>query len=78
VIDPYLGSGTTGVAAVLEGCDFSGCDLEERYVAIARERIEKLRLGLLKTRPLNRPIHVPSINDAVARVPSEWNSPLAR
>jgi adenine-specific DNA-methyltransferase len=78
VVDPYLGSGSTGVAAVLEGCGFSGCDLEERYVAIARKRIENLRLGLLKTRPLDRPIHVPSINDSVARVPSEWISSLPK
>jgi len=29
-------------------------------------------LGTLKIRSLDQPIHVPSKNDAVARVPREW------
>jgi site-specific DNA-methyltransferase (adenine-specific) len=42
VVDPFLGSGTTGIAAVLEGFDFAGCDLdgEGLYLPIARARIE--------------------------------------
>lgn len=39
VIDPFLGSGTTGVAAVLEGFDFAGAERESPYVAIAEARI---------------------------------------
>jgi adenine-specific DNA-methyltransferase len=72
VIDPYLGSGTSGVAALMEGHRFMGCDINPRYVKIARERIRKLQVGLLQHRPLDRPIHRPSPRDSVARVPSEW------
>ena len=40
ILDPFLGSGTTGCAAVLEGFDFIGIDREPNYVAIAKARIE--------------------------------------
>lgn len=40
VLDPFLGSGTTGVAALEEGCRFIGIEREAEYVAIARSRIE--------------------------------------
>ena len=39
VLDPFAGSGTTGIAAVLEGFDFIGHERESEYVAIARARI---------------------------------------
>lgn len=40
VVDPFLGSGTTGVAAIRNSRRFAGCDLDTNYVEIARERIE--------------------------------------
>jgi site-specific DNA-methyltransferase (adenine-specific) len=40
VLDPFMGSGSTGKAAVLEGFRFIGIDLSPEYVAIARARIE--------------------------------------
>ena len=39
VLDPFLGSGTTGCAAVLEGFDFIGIEREADYIAIAEARI---------------------------------------
>jgi site-specific DNA-methyltransferase (adenine-specific) len=39
VLDPFLGSGSTGCAAVLEGFDFIGIEREPEYVAIAEARI---------------------------------------
>ena len=38
VVDPFLGSGTTAVAAVINNREFAGCDLDENYVEISRER----------------------------------------
>jgi site-specific DNA-methyltransferase (adenine-specific) len=43
VVDPFTGSGTTGVAAALEGFDFIGCELSPEYVEIARARIAHAR-----------------------------------
>lgn len=39
VLDPFTGSGTTGVACVLEGRAFLGIEREATYVEIARRRI---------------------------------------
>lgn len=43
VLDPFMGSGSTGKAAMLEGFDFIGVDLSQEYVDIARARIEHAR-----------------------------------
>lgn len=40
ILDPFLGSGSTGKAAVLEGFHFIGIELETKYIEIARKRIE--------------------------------------
>lgn len=39
ILDPYMGSGTTGIGAKLEGFDFIGIEREENYVKIAEARI---------------------------------------
>lgn len=39
VLDPFLGSGSTGIAAHLEGFDFIGIEREENYMSIAKARI---------------------------------------
>ena len=41
VLDPFLGSGTMGMAAVANGCDFIGCELDPHYFAVAKRRIEE-------------------------------------
>lgn len=40
ILDPFMGSGTTGVAAVQMGRDFIGIEREEKYFDIACKRIE--------------------------------------
>lgn len=40
VLDPFLGSGTTGVAAVELGRSFIGCEMNDDYFQMASERIE--------------------------------------
>ncbi len=42
VLDPFMGSGSTGKGAVLEGFKFVGCEKESQYVEIARKRIESV------------------------------------
>lgn len=39
VLDCFMGSGSTGEAALLEGCDFVGCDVALRSIQIARARL---------------------------------------
>ena len=40
-IDPFAGSGTTGVAAVLSGRRFIGIEREPNYFQIAQNRIQR-------------------------------------
>ena len=40
VLDPFLGSGTTAVAAVLEGFEWTGCEMTEEYWPIIEARVE--------------------------------------
>jgi len=40
ILDPYMGSGSTGKGAMLEGFDFIGCELDADYFEIAKARIE--------------------------------------
>ncbi|MFW9605437.1 MAG: DNA methyltransferase, partial [Pseudomonas sp.] len=39
VLDPFMGSGSTGKAAMLEGFRFMGCELDPDYMTIAEARI---------------------------------------
>ena len=41
ILDPFMGSGTTGVAAIQMGSKFIGIEREESYFNIACERIEQ-------------------------------------
>jgi site-specific DNA-methyltransferase (adenine-specific) len=40
VLDPFMGSGSTGKAAIREGMDFIGIEREDEYMEIAKSRIE--------------------------------------
>ena len=40
VLDPFMGSGSTGKAAVLEGFRFVGIEREAEYATIAEARIK--------------------------------------
>ena len=40
VLDPFMGSGSTGKAAMREGFDFVGCEMSAEYMEIARARIQ--------------------------------------
>ena len=40
VLDPFIGSGTTAVAAKMLGRRYFGCDISKQYVALANERLD--------------------------------------
>jgi site-specific DNA-methyltransferase (adenine-specific) len=46
VLDPFLGSGTTGLAAEMEGFEWVGIEREAEYVAIAEARLNGTQRGL--------------------------------
>lgn len=41
VLDPFMGSGSTGKACILEGFDFIGIEKDEKYFEIAQQRIRE-------------------------------------
>jgi len=45
VVDPFMGSGTTGVACQRTGRHFIGCDIDADYVALANHRLAKTELA---------------------------------
>lgn len=60
VFDPYMGVGSSVVAAVKHGRNGYGCDAVKKYVDIAWDRLHQLRAGTLRTRPMNRPVYDPT------------------
>ena len=59
VLDPYIGVGSSAIAAIKNGRNAYGCDKEQSYIDVAWERIHELRAGTLRTRPMNKPIYEP-------------------
>ena len=59
VLDPYLGVGSTAIAALKHDRQAYGCDTEQSYIDVAWERIHQLRSGTLRTRPMNKPVYDP-------------------
>ena len=41
VLDPMMGSGTTGVAAIRSGRNFIGIEIDENYFRMAEQRIQE-------------------------------------
>jgi len=63
VLDPYLGVGSSAIAALKNGRNAYGCDLSEEYVGVARDRIAQLDAGTLRTRAMNQPVYEPPVRE---------------
>lgn len=61
VLDPFAGSGTTGIACVLEGFDFTGIEQDAEYVAIARARVAHAEARPSDFDPDDRPRPTPGV-----------------
>lgn len=53
VLDPFMGAGATGVAAVKNNRDFIGIEIDEKYFKIAEERINNVPCGTDKWNDLD-------------------------
>lgn len=47
VLDPFMGSGTTAIAAFQNGRSYIGYDTEEEYIKIANKRISKIKADII-------------------------------
>lgn len=61
VLDPYLGAGSTAVAALKNGRVAYGCDIDQSYIDVTWDRIHQLRAGTLRTRPMNKAVYEPPV-----------------
>lgn len=61
VLDPYVGVGSSVIAAIKHKRVGYGCDIVEQYIAIARQRVQDFYAGQLKTRPMGKPVYDPSL-----------------
>jgi len=60
VLDPFLGAGTTIIAAIRHKRRGAGAETMLKYVHLARQRIKQEVAGTLRTRPMNKPVYDPT------------------
>jgi DNA modification methylase len=72
ILDPFIGTGTSAIAAVLHNRKAIGIDKDEEYIKLSKERILQAMRGELKRRILGTPIYVPKGTEKVAKPPLEW------
>ncbi len=59
VLDPFLGTGTTAIAALLHNRKAIGAEIFTKYIEITRTRIDQAQTGKLRIRPMDRPVYDP-------------------
>jgi adenine-specific DNA-methyltransferase len=77
VFDPYVGSGTTGAAAILLNRRFVGAEIDKKYLGIAERRLAAAIDGTLPFREIDKPIYQPPPNSPLTAIPSEWKNVAA-
>ena len=61
VFDPYVGVGSSVIAALMHERNGYGCDIVQEYIDIAWQRVRDLRAGTLRTRPMGKPVYDPKL-----------------
>lgn len=72
VIDPFGGVGSSLIAAIKHNRKGMIVERDSQYIDIAKERIRAFQDGLLKIRPLGKPVHKATGKEKVAQLPTEW------
>lgn len=63
VLDPFIGVGTTAIAALMHNRKAIGAEIIPEYVRIAKERVHLAEKGALRIRPMSRTIYDPNMPD---------------
>ena len=64
VLDPFIGVGTTAIAALMHNRKAIGAEIVPEYVEVAKERIHLAKKGALRIRPMSRPVYDPDTPEA--------------
>lgn len=59
VFDPFMGVGSTAIAALLHNRRVMGSEIKDEYIRIAKDRITLAEEGKLRIRPMTRPVYDP-------------------
>lgn len=78
VLDPFSGVGSALLAALKNKRRAMGCEKEEEYIRIAKQRIADLYSGTLRYRQLGKPVHQPTGREKVTQIPLEWKNMEAK
>ncbi|MDA8212379.1 MAG: site-specific DNA-methyltransferase [Clostridia bacterium] len=71
VIDPFMGVGSTPVAAIKNNRRSAGADIFKEYLDIAEERVTLAYNGLLPTRPMGKEVYEPPNSSTLTQNPFE-------
>lgn len=72
IFDPFSGVGSALLAALKNKRRALGCEKEEDYIEIAKQRITDLYSGALRYRQLGKPVYQPTGREKVAQMPLDW------
>jgi len=61
VLDPFIGVGTTAIAALMHGRKAIGAEIMPEYVEITKERVRLAERGVLRIRPMERSVYDPNM-----------------
>lgn len=64
VLDPFIGVGTTAIAALMHNRRAIGAEIVPEYVEVAKERIRLAEKGELRIRPMERSVYDPHAPEA--------------
>jgi adenine-specific DNA-methyltransferase len=72
VLDPFAGVGSALIGALMHNRRAMGCEKEREYVEVAKKRIQDYYTGVLRRRPLGKPVYEPSGREKICQIPGEW------
>lgn len=73
VLDPFAGVGSALIGALIHNRRAIGCEKEPDYVEIGKKRIQDYYAGILRVRPLGKPVHKPTGREKICQIPKEWD-----
>ncbi|TPI45475.1 site-specific DNA-methyltransferase [Mesorhizobium sp. B2-9-1] len=73
VLDPFVGAGTTAIAAIKADRVAIGIDRSKEYVDLTHQRVKALRAGTLELRRSGIEVRKPLADEKVSQVPGEWS-----
>jgi len=72
VLDPFVGVGSAIIASIMHNRKGLGFELSEEYITISNTRINNYLNGVLKIRPLGKPVYQPTGKEKVSQIPMGW------